>query len=640
MSRACGAGVGSPPRPRRRGYWKACASRAVTAVLLIAFVGACGSPSAGGSSKGTGKPTADPRVVAAVAATQAKRSARVQLAVSFSGDIATRLGLSPNGKILGAGIVDFAHQRAQWTVTLPASLGGSNLEAEAIGNTMYVNPGPLGAEAGFPHPWLQVDPSGLGDLSRLGIERDLVLLLNPLATLALADSTQPGVTVAPAGRIVPPGSQNRGTTVAAGFLHPASPAVDGNLPARAPVVAGPASSDAKATCGPTTGIDLSAPLDPKKLNSVRKDWVETYKQTLETYKQQRQVMQVDSAGILARSEIQLGLAENQQIKAEEKFCDYGTAADINAPANPLDIKSWVTLDTCLIGVWQLVGPLHSILHYGPGPGAVMQGGVGTQLTIAPNGTAYFNHSAGSPYIIAENLQNSPALALASITYAGVDTQTVFAPLARKGKLIWTDLGLGESSLTALVSGIPGQPPEVGIPLPSGKSFLRADYDCNKANGTLSTKVISGQPPDNSEDATFKRLSSDFTGPPAVTPMAVPSTATPTCPSNAAITSTVSSLTVQPAGAGDYMISGTGVITNRGPTAVKLYGADVALTAANGTQVADQFVGDASGTLAAGQSKAFLFQDSFLAAVAPPATASVAKVHFLWLPPLDSCPGNT
>lgn len=402
------------------------------------------------------------RIVAAANALLRQRGARVRITVTLSGEAAASIGVSPGTMLAGSGVVDFAKDRASWKLALPSQLGGGSLRVILNRTTSYFSLGrtdSIGA-----HPWIRVDPSQLAEVPKLGFVGSLAVLMDPREAAKLLGSSSPDV------------AQVLGSRLADDAADPSASA---------------------AGCSVAPGIStVQSALNPVHLVKVGKMWKKTYQDALDTGKEVRVVSKLGVNGRLAG----VGLVDAEGLSILDDYCpdDNPTGiAAIRADVKQItDVKNWLTIDPCLVGTWQLVGPLENY------PGNPIANGT-TVLNILPDsqGTLTFAE------IKIPLPPNPPIINIGVGSVVGTAVLTVYAPVSLSNevhRLIWNVV---TSDVTETSQGwfYPGIEPyyiesEFGPPvliegIPPATSPVTTDmltptvrqtsYDCSADNGTLS-----------------------------------------------------------------------------------------------------------------------------------------------------------
>ena len=120
------------------------------------------------------------------------RSVRVALNVTLCGKAAQLTGVKPGTELTGTGTVDFAHQRAQWSIKLSEALGGHTLTVISHRGQTFLLASSL--ELSSRHPWIRIGSRELAKLPRLGFLGVLAAFTNPAAGVGVVQSTSSTVT--------------------------------------------------------------------------------------------------------------------------------------------------------------------------------------------------------------------------------------------------------------------------------------------------------------------------------------------------------------------------------------------------------------------------------------------------------------
>jgi hypothetical protein len=160
-------GPGTLP-PARRGHSRAVVVGALaSAAALVAAVGAAAALS-GGGGHGTA-PTGAQAVFATAAATQAAQTADISVSATTAG-----------GSVSAQGAADLASGDASFTVTLPASLGTT--EVESTGGSVYVQVPPALTSFTGGKPWVSISAPAAASGSPVGF--DATWLMDWLKSIA------------------------------------------------------------------------------------------------------------------------------------------------------------------------------------------------------------------------------------------------------------------------------------------------------------------------------------------------------------------------------------------------------------------------------------------------------------------------
>jgi hypothetical protein len=412
------------------------------------------------------------RVVKSASKLIARNGARVSLSVSFTGRLAASLGVAPGTTATGSGAVNFRTGNAHWSLRLPRSLGGGVLKVVTHGSKTYLRLGTVTATAR--KPWIEVPSGQLTKVPRVGVVGALALLLNPYELVQLVRSTT--------ARVVK-------STAASGT-----------------------SSSGGESCSLTPGIDgAQSAVDPSKLKTLAKDYKDSYRDGLDTLEGAfRLATSSNSAGALGSVE----LINGEGLTLTGRFCTAAEPPGFAAPplSDLTNIKDWLKIDPCLVGAWQLAGPLPNANGDPVAAGTL-------RLTISPIGVANLVYDERSLFVndgdgTATGLPNAIG-GPDSIGVYGVATLTVLAPYAATSvghKLVWSIEG---DEVVQIFAGyvVDNEDGDVSatepFEQPVGPSgVVKSSYTCDAGAKTLSVS----EPIGNDVSLLFQRLSSPYKPP--------------------------------------------------------------------------------------------------------------------------------
>jgi hypothetical protein len=447
----------------------------------------CAPESPAGSSAGSpaGHGSGARIVKGAMKLTRA-RSIRVAISLTLCGRSAESGGVPAGTGLTGAGVIDFAHGRAAWSIALPAGLGGGTLQAISHHNQTFLRAPllPVGRRGG----WVRVGSSHFKQLGRLGFLGRLAIYTNPAAEIALAED---------AGAL----ARNATATTATSFA-----------PNHRKVFA-----TAATACDVGGGASFTSPLD---LNNDKTAWdrVAAWRDAAEVMhsavKDTRASLALNRNGGLSNVLISASAGEAAGLKVGDDLCAQSTAPHESdpKPSATVRIASLVGLDSCLVGKWAPLGPYSKDEPFSGGVAlSIEPTGIGT-LTYALTYPIAPLHST-SDGIDGEALTTT-AVAAGPETIAGVAGVQVITPGASAGvhRLFWNVVADGVTNTFPLITftttgdivvfqavdGVvvtdlqPAFKEEVLQPTPGTATILReeSDYECSEGNGhaTLSVKL--------------------------------------------------------------------------------------------------------------------------------------------------------
>jgi hypothetical protein len=411
------------------------------------------------------------RVLKSASKLIARHGARVSLSVRFTGRLAGSLGVAPGTTATGSGAVNFRTGNAHWSLRLPRSLGGGVLKVVTHGSKTYMRLGTVTTTARM--PWIEVPSGQLVKVPRVGVVGSIALLLNPYELVQLVRSTT--------ARAIK----------------------------SAPDVAGTGtSSSGGESCSLTPGIDsVQSAVDPSKLKTLGKDYKDTDHEIFDTLEgAYRMATSSASAGTLGSIE----LFNGEGLTLTGRFCTAAEPPGFAAPplSDLTNIKDWLKIDPCLVGTWQLAGPLPNA------NGDPIAAGI-LRLTITPLGVASLIYNERSLFISdADGTSIGLPNAIGgpdAIGVYGVATLTVLAPYAATSvghKLAWSIL---DSDVVQIYAGFvedsdgyvsATEPSEVPVG-PSG--VVQSSYSCDAGAKTLTVS----EPIGNDVSLLFQRLTPPY-----------------------------------------------------------------------------------------------------------------------------------
>jgi hypothetical protein len=450
----------------------------------------------------------------------------VRFLVRLSGKLAQSLGVKSGATLSGSGVVNFARARSRWSLSLPSGLGGGKLSVVTDGTTTYVSPGHLVPGR---RSWLRVRARQLRRITRVGLVGRLAALLNPITDVTL---------VASAARHVKQVTTARGARVGA--------------------TAASVANTADANCSATPGLDLSSPVDlqtltglPSQLRGVAKDYVDTYHDALRAFRDVQMFAQVQGRGLLSSLGLTASVLESADMTITLRYCQIDQPAGLQDPASAsvTDLQSYLPVDPCLVGLWNIVGGLPGSQGDPTNPANWIANGL-LFLEIGPDGAASLNYSEVSVFpatSFAPPLPPTPFDPPLDIDYVfpgqqagvfGTAEMNLVAPLVaqvvahkvfhvKANKLVWTPLSEQVFQLIAghyfsaptpprIINNPPDPPREIPqLPIVSNNPPTLTDigvsdvgltnYDCNKS--TLQVKLPVG----NDQELRFARISDSSAG---------------------------------------------------------------------------------------------------------------------------------